>query len=43
MLTTEEINLPLIDPTIKGQILDTGVIGFSFAPQIVFGYGSLTE
>lgn len=43
MSTTEELDLPLIDPTIKGQILDTGVIGFSFAPQIVFGYGSLNR
>ena len=43
MPTTEELNLPLIDPTIKGQILDTGVIGFSFAPQIVFGYGCLNR
>ena len=43
MLTTEELDLPLIDPTIKGQILDTGVIGFSFAPQIVFGYGCLNR
>lgn len=43
MVTTEELNLPLIDPTIKGQILDTGVIGFSFAPQIVFGFGSLNR
>ena len=43
MVTTEEIDLPLIDPTIKGQILDTGVIGFSFAPQIVFGYGALNR
>lgn len=43
MQTTEEINLPLIDPTIRGQILDTGIIGFSFAPQIVFGYGSLNR
>ena len=43
MQTTEDINLPLIDPTIKGQILDHGVIGFSFAPQIIFGYGSLNR
>ena len=44
MVTTEEeLNLPLIDPTIKGQILDTGVISFSFAPQIIFGYGSLNR
>ena len=43
MPTTEELNLPLIDPTIKGQILDTGVISFSFAPQIVFGYGALNR
>lgn len=43
MPTTEELDLPLIDPTIKGQILDTGVIGFSFAPQIVFGYGCLNR
>ncbi|MBI3591156.1 MAG: iron-containing alcohol dehydrogenase [Candidatus Melainabacteria bacterium] len=43
MVTTEELNLPLIDPTIKGQILDTGVISFSFAPQIVFGYGCLNR
>ena len=43
MQNTDEINLPLIDPTIKGQILDTGVIGFSFAPQIVFGYGCLNR
>ena len=43
MPTTEELNLPLIDPTIKGQILDQGVIGFSFAPQIVFGYGALNR
>lgn len=43
MVTTEEINLPLIDPTVKGQILDTGVIGFSFAPQIIFGYGALNR
>ena len=43
MQNTEEINLPLIDPTIKGQILDTDVIGFSFAPQIVFGYGCLNR
>lgn len=43
MVTTEEINLPLIDPTVKGQILDTGVISFSFAPQIIFGYGALNR
>lgn len=43
MVQTEEIELPLIDPTIKGQILDTGVMGFSFAPQIVFGYGALNR
>ncbi len=43
MSTTDEINLPLIDPTIKGQLLDTSVIGFSFAPQIVFGYGCLNR
>ena len=43
MQSTEDINLPLIDPTIKGQILDTGVISFSFAPQIVFGYGCLNR
>lgn len=43
MVITEEITLPLIDPTIKGQILDTGVISFSFAPQIVFGYGSMNR
>ena len=43
MLISDEINLPLIDPTIKGQILDTGVISFSFAPQIIFGYGSLNR
>ena len=41
--TTEELNLPLIDPTIKGQILDTSVIGFSFTPQIVFGFGALNR
>lgn len=43
MQTTEDIQLPLIDPTIKGQILDTRVISFSFAPQIIFGYGSLNR
>ena len=43
MQATEELNLPLIDPTVRGQILDTGVIGFSFAPQIVFGYGCLNR
>ncbi len=43
MQSTDEITLPLIDPTIKGQLLDTGVIGFSFAPQIVFGYGCLNR
>ncbi len=43
MPVTDEINLPLIDPSIKGQILDTGVIGFSFAPQIIFGYGCLNR
>ena len=43
MQTIDEITLPLIDPTIKGQLLDTGVIGFSFAPQIVFGYGCLNR
>ena len=43
MQSTEELDLPLIDPTIKGQILDTGVIGFSFAPQIVFGFGALNR
>ncbi len=43
MQSTEELNLPLIDPSIRGQILDTGVIGFSFAPQIVFGYGCLNR
>lgn len=43
MPVADEINLPLIDPSIKGQILDTGVIGFSFAPQIVFGYGCLNR
>ncbi|MBI2995541.1 MAG: iron-containing alcohol dehydrogenase [Candidatus Melainabacteria bacterium] len=43
MPTTEEVTLPLIDPTIKGQILDNGVIGFSFAPQIIFGYGALNR
>ena len=43
MQTTDEITLPLIDPSIKGQLLDTGVIGFSFAPQIVFGYGCLNR
>lgn len=43
MVTTEEINLPLIDPTVKGQILDTGVIGFSFAPQVIFGFGALNR
>jgi len=43
MQSTKDINLPLIDPTIKGQILDTGVISFSFAPQIVFGYGCLNR
>ncbi len=43
MVSTEELNLPLIDPTIKGQILDTGVIGFSFAPQVIFGHGSLNR
>ncbi len=43
MVTTEEITLPLIDPTIKGQLLDPGVIGFSFAPQIVFGHGCLNR
>ncbi len=43
MPATDEITLPLIDPTIKGQLLDTGIIGFSFAPQIVFGYGCLNR
>lgn len=43
MLNTDDINLPLIDPSIRGQILDTGVISFSFPPQIVFGYGSLNR
>ncbi len=43
MTMTEEITLPLIDPSIKGQILDTGVIGFSFAPQIVFGHGCMNR
>ncbi len=43
MQTAEELNLPLIDPTVRGQILDTGVIGFSFAPQIVFGYGCINR
>ena len=43
LMTSEELNLPLIDPTIKGQILDPNVIGFSFAPQIVFGYGTLNR
>ena len=43
MPATEELELPLIDPTIKGQLLDTGIIGFSFAPQIVFGYGCLNR
>ena len=43
MQSTEELNLPLIDPSIRGQLLDTGVIGFSFAPQIVFGYGCLNR
>lgn len=43
MVKTEEITLPLIDPTIRGQILDTKVISFSFAPQIVFGFGSLNR
>ena len=43
MPTTEELDLPLIDPTIKGQILDQGVVSFSFAPQIVFGYGCLNR
>lgn len=43
MVAVEEINLPLLDPTVKGQILDTGVISFSFAPQIVFGYGCLNR
>ena len=43
MPTSDEITLPLIDPTIKGQLLDTGIIGFSFAPQIVFGYGCLNR
>lgn len=42
-MDNDEITLPLIDPTIKGQILDTGAIGFSFAPQIVFGYGVLNR
>lgn len=43
MPTTDEITLPLIDPTIKGQLLDKGIISFSFAPQIVFGYGCLNR
>ena len=43
MQVSEEIDLPLIDPTIRGQILDTGVIGFSFAPQVIFGYGCLNR
>lgn len=43
MVTTDEITLPLIDPTIRGQILDGGAIGFSFTPQIVFGYGTLNR
>ncbi len=43
MSTTDELTLPLIDPSIKGQILDMNVMGFSFAPQIVFGYGSLNR
>ena len=43
MPATDEITLPLINPTIKGQLLDTGVISFSFAPQIVFGYGCLNR
>jgi len=40
---TDEITLPFIDPTIKGQLLDKGIISFSFAPQIVFGYGCLNR
>jgi len=43
VVQTDEINLPLIDPTVRGQLLDTGVISFSFAPQIVFGFGSLNR
>ena len=43
MPVTDEITLPFIDPTIKGQLLDKGIISFSFAPQIVFGYGCLNR
>jgi len=42
-MSEEEVNLPLIDPTIIGQILDTQAVGFSFPAQIVFGYGVLNR
>lgn len=43
MTAQDELNLPLLDVTVKGQILDTRVIGFSFTPQIIFGFGSLNR
>ncbi len=43
MQDSDDINLPIIDPTVKGQILDNGVISFSFVPQVVFGFGALNR
>lgn len=43
MSDLDDINLPFIDPTVKGQILDTGVVSFSFPPQVIFGFGSLNR
>lgn len=43
MSSTDDISLPFIDPTVKGQILDTGVVSFSFPPQVIFGFGSLNR
>lgn len=43
MFNSDDISLPFIDPTVKGQILDTGVVSFSFPPQMIFGFGSLNR
>lgn len=43
MSNSDDIILPFIDPTVKGQILDTGVVSFSFPPQVIFGFGSLNR
>lgn len=43
MFNTDDLNIPIIDPTVKGQILDNGVVSLSFAPQVIFGFGAFNR